>query len=82
MDKIKKWLESIGLPAWSIWIILLLIILLLWLLFRKNETLEVLLTEDHEQRIKSKYCKRHPPASGGSPSSSPSSAWNEPGECA
>lgn len=37
IDKIKKWLESIGLPAWSIWIILLLIILLLWLLFRKKK---------------------------------------------
>ncbi|WP_162946604.1 vWA domain-containing protein [Chitinophaga barathri] len=37
IDKIKKWLESIGLPAWSIWIILLLILLLLWLLFRKKK---------------------------------------------
>ncbi len=37
VDKIKAWLESLGLPAWTIWIILLLIILLLALLFRKKK---------------------------------------------
>lgn len=37
IDKITEWLESLGLPAWSIWIILLLIILLLWLMFRKKK---------------------------------------------
>lgn len=35
--RIQCWLESIGLPAWTIWIILLLLLLLLILLFRKKK---------------------------------------------
>lgn len=36
IDKIQDWLESIGLPGWSLWLLLLLLLLLLWLLFRKK----------------------------------------------
>ena len=34
-QKIKCWLMSLGLPAWSIWILLLLILLLLWLILKR-----------------------------------------------
>ena len=37
IDRITDWLESIGLPAWTIWILLLLIILILWFIFRKKK---------------------------------------------
>lgn len=37
IDRITKWLESIGLPAWTIWLILLFILFLLWLAFRKKK---------------------------------------------
>lgn len=37
IDKIKAWLESLGLPAWTIWLILLLILLLIWLAARKKK---------------------------------------------
>lgn len=35
--RIQCWLESIGLPAWTIWVILLLLLLLILLLFRKRK---------------------------------------------
>jgi Mg-chelatase subunit ChlD len=37
IDKIKEWLKSLGLPAWTIWLILLLIILLIWLAIRRKK---------------------------------------------
>ena len=35
IQKIKCWLMSIGLPGWTLWIILLLILVLAWLLWKK-----------------------------------------------
>jgi hypothetical protein len=37
IDKIQEWLISLGLPGWSIWVLLLLLLILLWLLFRKKK---------------------------------------------
>ncbi len=37
IQRIKCWLISIGLPAWSIWILLVLAVLILWLIFRKKK---------------------------------------------
>ncbi|HLF64400.1 MAG TPA: VWA domain-containing protein [Saprospiraceae bacterium] len=37
IDKLQEWLESLGLPGWSLWILLLLLLILLWLLFRKKK---------------------------------------------
>lgn len=37
IDRINDWLVSLGLPAWSIWILVLLILLLLWLMLRKKK---------------------------------------------
>lgn len=37
IDKITEWLKSLGLPAWSIWIILLIILLLIWLAVRRKK---------------------------------------------
>jgi hypothetical protein len=37
IDKIQEWLNSLGLPGWSIWVLLLLLLILLWLLFRKKK---------------------------------------------
>lgn len=36
IDKIQDWLESIGLPPWSSWILLLLLLIILWLIFRRK----------------------------------------------
>lgn len=35
-QKVKDWLNSLGLPAWSIWILLIILLLLLWLIFRRR----------------------------------------------
>lgn len=37
IDKIQKWLESIGLPGWLIWIIMLVVVAVAGLFFRKKK---------------------------------------------
>ena len=36
IDSLQKWLESLGLPGWSVWLLLLLILLILIFLLRKK----------------------------------------------
>lgn len=36
-SKLVCWLLSLGLPAWTVWVILFIILLLLWLIFRKKK---------------------------------------------